>query len=93
MASSGWATRRWSSTRAGGLTTSRPTGPGRERPGPGGQNLAVRPITVDAAGRHLLAYGYRGSSRVTVMNRTTGRRASTTAAQLVVEGALTTVHW
>jgi hypothetical protein len=45
------------------------------------------------AGRHLLAYGYLGSSRVTVMNLTTGRQASTTAAQLVVEGALTTVAW
>jgi hypothetical protein len=63
------------------------------RLGPGGQNLAELPITVDAAGRHLLAYGYLGSSRVTVMNLTTGRRASTTAAQLVVEGALTTVAW
>jgi len=63
------------------------------RLGPGGRNLAELPVTVDAAGRHLLAYGYLGSSRVTVMNLTTGRRASTTAAQLVVEGALTTVAW
>jgi hypothetical protein len=63
------------------------------RLGPGGRNLAELPVTVDAAGRHLLAYGYLGSSRVMVMNLTTGRRASTTAAHLVVEGALTTVAW
>jgi hypothetical protein len=30
---------------------------------------------------------------VTVINLTTGRRASTRAAHLVVEGALTTVAW
>jgi len=63
------------------------------RLGPGGQNFAELPVTIDAAGRHLLAYGYLGSPRVTIMNLTTGRRASTTAADLVVEGALTTVAW
>lgn len=63
------------------------------RLGPGGRNLAELPITVDAAGQHLLAYGYLGSARVTVINLTTGRRASTRAAHLVVEGALTTVAW
>lgn len=57
------------------------------RLGPGGRNLAELPITVDAAGRHLLAYGYLGSSRMTVMNLTTGRRSSTTGAHLVIEGA------
>lgn len=63
------------------------------RLGPGGENLAELPITVDAAGRHLLAYGYLNSPRVTVIDLTTGDRASTTAAHLVVEGALTTVAW
>jgi hypothetical protein len=56
------------------------------RLGPGGRNLAELPITVDAAGQHLLAYGYLGSARVTVINLPTGRRASTRAAHLVVEG-------
>jgi hypothetical protein len=66
------------------------------RLGPGGQNLAELPITIDASGQHLLAYGYLGylgSPRVTMMNLATGRRSSTTAAHLVVEGALTTLAW
>jgi hypothetical protein len=63
------------------------------RLGPGGRNLAELPITVDAACQHLLAYGYLGSARVTVMNLTTGRQASAKATHLVVEGALTTVAW
>ena len=63
------------------------------RLGPGGHSLAELPLTVDASGQHLLAYGYLGSPRVTIMNLTTGRRASTTAADLVIEGALTTVAW
>ena len=63
------------------------------RLGPGGHSLAELPLTVDASGQHLLAYGYLGSPRVTIMNLTTGRRASTTAAHLVIEGALTTVAW
>jgi hypothetical protein len=63
------------------------------RLGPGGHNLAELPITIDASGQHMLAYGYLSSARVTVMNLTTGRQSSTTAARLVVEGALTTVAW
>jgi hypothetical protein len=63
------------------------------RLGPGGQNLAELPITVDASGVHLIAYGYASGPRVTILNLATGRRASATAADLVVEGALTTVAW
>jgi hypothetical protein len=63
------------------------------RLGPGGRSLSELPITVDASGRHLLAYGYLSGPRVTVMNLTTGRRSPTTAAGLVVEGALTTAAW
>jgi hypothetical protein len=74
------------------------TGTGRRirllaRLGPGGRSLAELPITVDASGRHLIAYGYLDSSRVTMLDLGTGRRSSAPAAGLVVEGALTTVAW
>ncbi len=44
------------------------------------------------AGRHLLGYGYPRSHRVTEMNLTTGRQASTAAAHLFTEG-LTAAAW
>jgi hypothetical protein len=57
------------------------------RLGPGGRNLAELPITVDAAGQHLLAYGYLSSPRVTMLDLTTGRsprrRGSTHDRRLV----------
>jgi hypothetical protein len=62
------------------------------RLGLGGPYLAKLWISLDAAGQHLLVYGYPGSHRVTEMNLTTGRRASTTAAHLFTEG-LTAAAW
>jgi YD repeat-containing protein len=62
------------------------------RLGLGGQYLAKLWISLDAAGQHLLAYGYPASHRVTEINLTTGRRASTTAAHLFTEG-LTAAAW
>jgi hypothetical protein len=60
---------------------------------PGGLNFAAPHISIDAARQQVLAYGYPDPSRVTVMNLTTGRRASITAAYLDVDGAITTVAW
>jgi hypothetical protein len=62
------------------------------RLGLGGPYLAKLWISLDAAGQHLLAYGYPASHRVTEMNLTTGRQASTTAAHLFTEG-LTAAAW
>ncbi len=62
------------------------------RLGLGGPYLAKLWIILDAAGQHLLVYGYPRSHRVTEMNLTTGRRASTTAAHLFTEG-LTAAAW
>jgi hypothetical protein len=62
------------------------------RLGLGGPYLAKLWISLDAAGQHLLVYGYPASHRVTEMNLTTGRRASTTAAHLFTEG-LTAAAW
>jgi hypothetical protein len=62
------------------------------RLGLGGRYFAQLSISLDAAGQHLLAYGYPASHRVTEMNLTTGRQASTTAAHLFTEG-LTAATW
>jgi len=62
------------------------------RLGLGGQYLAKLWISLDAAGQHLLVYGYPASHRVTEINLTSGRRASTTAAHLFTEG-LTAAVW
>jgi hypothetical protein len=62
------------------------------RLGLGGPYLAKLWISLDAAGQHLLAYGYPASHRMTEMNLSTGRQASTTAAHLFTEG-LTAAAW
>jgi hypothetical protein len=49
-------------------------------------------VTVDAAGRHLLAY--TDAHRVTAVNLTTGHQASITAAQIpYLDGAFNTAAW
>jgi hypothetical protein len=62
------------------------------RLGLGGPYLAKLWISLDAAGQHLLVYGYPASHRVTEINLATGRQASTTAAHLFTEG-LTAAAW
>lgn len=62
------------------------------RLGLGGPYLAKLWFSLDAAGQHLLVYGYPASHRVTAINLTTGRQASTTAAHLFTEG-LTAAAW
>jgi hypothetical protein len=57
-----------------------------------GRYVAGLGLSLDAAGRHLLAYGYPASHRVTEMNLTSGRRASTTAAHRFTEG-ITAAAW
>src|SRR5262249_13908478 len=47
---------------------------------PGGRLLSELSVTMDAAGKHLLAYS--GVHRVTAVNLTTGQKASVTAAQI-----------
>ncbi len=52
------------------------------RLGPGGQHLAELSVSRDAAGQHLLVYGYLlDPHRVAEMNLTTGHLASVTVAQ------------
>jgi hypothetical protein len=52
------------------------------RLGPGGQRLAELSVSQDAAGQHLLVYGYGlHPDRVAEMNLTTGRLASVTVAE------------
>lgn len=62
------------------------------RLGLGGPYLAKLWISLDEAGQHLLVYGYPASHRVTEINLTSGRRASTTAAHLFTED-LTAAAW
>jgi hypothetical protein len=60
--------------------------------GPGGRFLSELSITVDAAGKHLLAYS--DVHRVTAVNLTTGHQASITAAQIpYLDGAYNTAAW
>jgi hypothetical protein len=59
---------------------------------PGGRFLTVFSVTVDAAGRHLLAY--RDAHRLTAVNLTTGHQASITAAQIpYLDAAYNTAAW
>ena len=54
--------------------------------------LTVFHITVDAAGKHLLAYS--DAHRLTAVNLTTGHQASITAAQIpYLDGAYNTAAW
>jgi len=59
---------------------------------PGGRFFTVFSVTVDAAGRHLLAYS--DAHRLKAVNLTTGRQASITAAQIpYLDGAYNTAAW
>jgi hypothetical protein len=59
---------------------------------PGGHHFAVFSITMDAAGKHLLAYGE--AHEVKAVNLTTGHQASTTAAQIpFLDTAYNTAAW
>jgi hypothetical protein len=59
---------------------------------PGGRGFAVFSVTVDAAGKHLLAYS--GAHRVKAVNLTTGHQASITVAQIpYLDAAYNTAAW
>jgi hypothetical protein len=59
---------------------------------PAGRFLTGFAVTLDAAGKHLLAYG--DFHRVTAVNLTTGHQASITAAQIpYLDGAYNTAAW
>jgi hypothetical protein len=59
---------------------------------PGGRGFAVFSVTVDAAGKHLLAYG--DTHRLKVVNLTTGHQAWITVAQIpYLDAAYNTAAW
>ena len=59
---------------------------------PGGRGSTVFSITVDAAGKHLLAYS--DAHRVKMVNLITGHQASITAAQIPsLDTAYNTAAW
>lgn len=59
---------------------------------PGGRFPGELSVTVDAAGKHLLAYG--DAHRVTAVNLSTGRQDSITAAQIpYLDAAYNTAAW
>ena len=59
---------------------------------PGGRGFAVFSVTVDAAGKHLLAYS--DAHRLKVVNLTTGHQASITVAQIpYLDAAYNTAAW
>jgi hypothetical protein len=59
---------------------------------PVGRFLSELSVTVDAAGKHLLAYS--DVHRVTAVNLATGHQASITAAQIpYLDGAYNTAAW
>jgi len=58
---------------------------------PGGRSYAVFSITVDAAGKHLLAYS--DAHLVKMVNLTTGHQASITVAQIPDLNPSNTVAW
>jgi hypothetical protein len=64
------------------------------RLGPGGWHMAELSVTPDAAGRHLLVYGYFASHRMGEMNLGTGHLISITTTQPpVLDGAQTSAAW
>jgi hypothetical protein len=63
------------------------------RLGPGGKALAELSISVDAADRHLLVYGYNNFHRMTVMNLSTGHLASVTVARPTVGSPFSCAAW
>jgi hypothetical protein len=64
------------------------------RVGPGGMNRAELSFTADAAGKHLLIYGYFHPRHLEEMNLSTGRLISVTTAQPpVMDGAQPSAAW
>jgi hypothetical protein len=64
------------------------------RVGPGGPRLAEVSVTPDAAGRHLLIYGYFDPHRMAEMDLATGHLISITTTQPpVMDGAQTSAAW
>ena len=64
------------------------------RLGPGGWHMAELSVTPDAAGRHLLIYGYFAVHRMAEMNLSTGHLISITTTQPpVLDGAQTSTAW
>jgi hypothetical protein len=80
-------------------SASRPQPPSTRQPAPPTAapitpGFAELSVTMDAAGRHLLIYGYPGFRGVTAMNLTSGHQASITTAQPpVTDSAFTTAAW
>jgi hypothetical protein len=64
------------------------------RLGPGGWHMAELSVTPDAAGQHLLIYGYFAFRRMAEMNLSTGHLISiTTTRPPVLDGAQTSAAW
>ena len=64
------------------------------RIGPGGMNRAELSFTPDAAGKHLLIYGYFHPGRLEEMNLSTGHLIPVTTAQPpVMDGTQTSAAW
>jgi hypothetical protein len=57
---------------------------------PGGKDLNFPALALDAAGQHLLSYGYGG---VEAIDLSSGQHLSLPVTHPVVEGALTTFAW
>ncbi len=64
------------------------------RIGPGGRNFAEVSFTPDAAGKHLLIYGYSRPGHLAEMNVSSGHLVPVTTAQPpVMDGAQTSAAW
>ena len=63
------------------------------RLGPAGHGTAINGISLDAAGRHLLAYGFRDGSVVKAFDLRTGRSLSVTVQSLIDDGGQSTLAW
>jgi hypothetical protein len=65
-----------------------------DRIGPGGRNLSEVSVAPDAAGKHLLIYGYFHPGHLEEMNLSTGRLIPVTTGQPpVMDGAQTSAAW
>lgn len=64
------------------------------RLGPGGRELAELSVSQDAAGQHLLVYGYgQRPHRIAEMNLSTGHLASVTVAQPTLGSPFSSDGW
>ena len=50
-------------------------------------------VSIDAAGRHLLVYGYNDFRRMTVMNLSTGHLASITVTRPTIGSPFSCAAW